>query len=253
MARAALAGGVLVSGLRERRPGARSKIDNAPRAPIESSVLSVSHANSRSRIGRVLAAAGAATLNLVIPALLAWALAGALYRYTHPNLKVMPDGSGLGPVTAQLLLSGTNAGIPEPLVVSGVSGRASLIYIRVLRKDQAKMGIEFWGKKAVEGEPFPLPADNRIDITCSVPAFFPPVGNRQWRSVPESLQKQRHSEYVITVNGTVRLSGQIDYDEPQHSPLDFGVNRVGGSWVSAQFTGTVLKASQQSDPSRWIR
>jgi hypothetical protein len=171
-------------------------------------------------------------------------LASALYRHSHPKLKELPDGSGFGSVSVQLLLSGINAGIPEPLVICGVPGRASLVYIRVLRKDQAKMGIEFWGKKAVEGEPFAIPADNRIDLTCSLPAFFPPVGSRSWRSAPESLQRQRHTDYVVTVNGTVRLSGQIDYEQPPHSPLYFGVNRVGGSWVSSQFTGAVLKATQ---------
>jgi hypothetical protein len=216
-------------------------------------VLSVHHANSRSRIGKVLAAVSSTALNLVIPALLAWVLAGALYRHTHPKPRELPDRSDFGPITAQFLLSGINAGIPEPLVVCGVPGRASLVYIRVLRKDQAKMGIEFWGKRAVEGEPFALPAEDRIDVTCSVPAFFPAVGSRRWKGAPESLQKRRHSTYVITVNGTVRLTGEIDYDEPEHSPLYFGLNGVGGSWVSAKFTGGVLKASQLSDPALWTR
>jgi hypothetical protein len=96
----------------------------------------------------------------------------------------------------------------------------------------------------VEGEPFALPASNQIEVTCSLPAFFPEAGSRRWGDVPASLQQLRRTEYSIKVDGVVRLGGQIAYDQPRHARLYFGVNPVGGSWVSNLFTGKVLKVSQ---------
>jgi len=202
-------------------------------------------APTRSWTGVLLAAVYAATVNLAVPVVLASLLAGVLYRHIHPNIRDQaPDGSGYGPITLHLRLSGTNAGIPEPIIICGVPGKASLVYIRVLRKDRAQMGIEFWGLKAIEGEDFAIPANNEIDLTCSLPAYFPKEGSRRWGGAPASLQRQRRTEYEITVDGVVRLKGPINYEQPEHSRLYFGVNAVGGSWVSSRFTGMVLKVSQ---------
>jgi hypothetical protein len=197
------------------------------------------------RARHAFTAARVAALNLLLPALLAWQLAGPLYRYCYPRVADhAPKGDDFGAISLKLQLSGTNAGIPEPLIVCGVPGRASLVYIRVLRKDRALMGIEFWGKKAVEGAPFALPPDGRISVVCSLPAYFPAEGDRHWRGASAARQKQRCTEYEVAVDDVVRLSGPIDYPQPSHSPLYFGVNAVGGSWVSSRFTGAVLKVSQ---------
>jgi len=203
-------------------------------------------ASSRSGARRLWAGSRFAALNIVIPLLVAWWLASALYRHLHPSAADQaPSRSAFGAISLKVGLPGTAGGIPEPLIVCGVPGRAALVYIRFLSRKQAKVGVEFWGLGAFEGEPFALPADpSPISLTCALPALFPPVGDHRWGQAAPGAAALRHGEYLITVNGVVRLEGAVAYEQPEHSRLYFGTNPVGGSLVTNRFTGTILDVSQ---------
>jgi hypothetical protein len=185
-------------------------------------------------------------VNIIIPLLLAWWLAGALYRRVHPSVADRaPTRSAFGAISLKLDLPGTSGGIPEPLIVCGVPGRAALVYIRFLNRQRARVGVEFWGLGAFEGEAFAVPTDHSpVSLTCALPALFPPVGDRRWGHAAPGLAQLRRGEYLITVNGTVRLEGAVTYEQPEHSRLYFGANPVGGSLVTNRFTGTILDVSQ---------
>ena len=146
-----------------------------------------------------------------------------------------------GPLTLRLKLPGTNAGIPEPLCSIGEPGRASLIFIRLLKGSRAKVGVEFWGNELSEGDVFQLPAaDAEIEVTCYVPAFFPSADDPVWGATPAGRKNQLVREYRILVDGIERLHGSTPYVEPEGSPLYIGANPLGGSFVSNLFTGKVL-------------
>ncbi len=187
-----------------------------------------------------------AAVNIIIPLVLAWWLAGALYRRIHSSVADRaPTRSAFGAISLKLELPGTSGGIPEPLVVCGVPGPAALVYIRLLSRERAKVGVEFWGLGAFEGDPFALPAGHSpISLTCALPALYPPENDPRWARTAPDLAKLRRGEYLITVNGTVRLEGAVTYEQPEHSRLYFGANPVGGSLVTNRFTGTILDVSQ---------
>lgn len=146
-----------------------------------------------------------------------------------------------GPVTLVVRLPGTSAGIEEPLVTVGRPGKATLVFIRLLADSKARVGIEFWGVNAVEGAPFKLSrADAQITLTISFPALFPGFGAPEWQMVPEPEQRRLLSQYVVAVDGVVRLKGSANYDEPPGSPVYIGKNPLGGSFVSDVFSGTLL-------------
>lgn len=196
--------------------------------------------------GGVVRGFRAVAFNILIPVALAWLLADILRRPKVPGVADQaPKGESFGEVRMRVKLPGTNGGIPEPIIVCGVPERASLVFIRLMSHARARVGVEFWGNGKFEGEIFDLPsADATLDIACSLPAFFPTVGDPRWGNVPQSVQKLRNTEYLVTVNGTDRLEGRISYGQPANLPIYFGANPVGGSFVSNLFTGRILITSQ---------
>jgi hypothetical protein len=186
-------------------------------------------------------------VNIVAPVLLAWVITQALHIYLHPSdvRDSRASHNAYGPVRLRLKLPGTHAGIPEPLISCGSIGNASLVFIRLLPKSRAKVGVEFWNLELDQGPEFPLPAaDGEIEVACYLPAFYPKEGDDEWGAISPEIQRRRRHEYLITVNGSVRLKGSVNYDEPEHAPIYLGVNPLGGSFVSNRFTGQILRHTQ---------
>jgi hypothetical protein len=199
-------------------------------------------------LSRFFAGCRKAAVNFAIPILLAWLLMDLLHYRLYPSdVRDSPaSGNQYGAVRLRIRLPGTHAGIPEPLIVCGRIGSATLVYIRLFSGSRAKMGVEFWGVKADESETFPLPAmDGVLDITCYAPAFFPPADDPYWGELSDGLRRIRRTQYCIVVNGVVRLRRPVDYSQSPHSPIYVGRNPLGGSLVSSAFTGAILKEFQK--------
>lgn len=186
--------------------------------------------------------------DFLLPVALAWAATAALHRVLHPAdvRDAVAAANGYGKVRLHVKLPGTHAGIPEPLLSCGRIGNASLVFIRLLPGGRARVGVEFWNLELDQGPEFALPAaDAELDITCSLPALYPPEGDPAWGAIAPALQHQRRHEYLITVDGRAELRGVVDYLEPLHSPLYVGTNPLGGSFVSSRFTGRILTTDQR--------
>jgi hypothetical protein len=185
----------------------------------------------------------AVTLDFLLPIAAAWMLVTLVHRHhygSHWHLDA-PGAGTYGPIRLKLKLPGTAERIPEPIIVCGYPGKASLVYIRLLRNARAKVGVEFWGLGAYESDEFALPAANAtIALNCSLPALYPAEGSGRWEATPAARQALLRHEYSLAVDGVVRLKGSVDYDQPDDSPIYFGLNPVGGSLVSERFTGRIL-------------
>ena len=133
------------------------------------------------------------------------------------------------------------AGVPEPLMVVGKEGNATLGYVRVLPGGKARFGAEFWGVGAFEGEPVAAPPDVATEIIYHFPALYPPVGDPRWGDVPRATQEARRSRLTIVVNGKVVFDRAVSATQAPSAPVAFGQNPVGGSWVSGKFSGRVVQ------------
>jgi hypothetical protein len=189
----------------------------------------------------------AAAVNIAAPIALGWLVA----TYTHTRIypptvtEAAPAKARYGPVHLKLRLAGTAPGIPEPVLTCGTPGNAAEVYIRVMPHAKASVGIDFWGLKKVESDPFPLPAQNAlIEVTVYLPALFPPQRDPAWGSYSASLQEKWLGQAVIAVNGQLRLKAPVSYPMPQHSALYYGRNPLGGSVVSESFTGVIEGIAQ---------
>jgi hypothetical protein len=188
--------------------------------------------------------------NFALPMVLACLLTHYLHEIVHPSDlgRVVVRTRSLGRVVLRLKLPGTHAGIPEPLIACGRAGEASLVFIRLLPNHRAKVGVEFWNLELDQGPEFELrAADAEIELTCDLPAFYPLPGDRAWGRTPAVEQQRRHHEFRISVDGVVRLKGSVNYANAPHPLIYFGVNPLGGSFVSNRFTGTILQITQSFD------
>jgi hypothetical protein len=190
----------------------------------------------------------ATVVNFVVPILLAWIATRAIHKHLHPSdvRDAVAKPNVYGQIILRLKLPGTHEGIPEPLISCGRIGNASLVFIKLLPHSRARVGVEFWGLELDQGPEFALPAmDAEIEVTCAMPAFYPEVGDNDWNGITTNVQKRRRAEYLISVNGVIRLKGSVTYVEPPHSPIYFGLNPLGGSFVSSTFTGKILRITQK--------
>ena len=201
----------------------------------------------RNRAGTFIGIISALTLEILIPILAAWTIVSYIpksYYPKNPDASRMRPGS-YGPVKMRLRLPGTAAGIPEPVLSCGRAGKASLIYVRLLKNARAKVGIDFWGLTSVESKEFQLPAsDAEIEFDCSIPAFHCWRDDPDWEDMTPARRERLRGEYVIAVNGAVQLKGTVNYPQEAHAQVFIGVNPLGGSLVSDIFTGSVVNVMQ---------
>lgn len=129
------------------------------------------------------------------------------------------------------------AGVPEPLVVAGTPGHATLGYVRVLPGGKAKLGVELWGVGAFESPELAVAGEVETEIIFHFPALYPPVGDARWGDVPRAIQEARRSRLTILVNDRVVLDQEVRDNGTPSSPMVFGQNPVGGSLVGGKFTG----------------
>jgi hypothetical protein len=167
----------------------------------------------------------------------------AAWRGGYPAL---PPGVALDRGALRLILDlpGTNAGVPEPLVVVGEPGRASLAYLRLLPGKRAQVGVEFWGHGVSESAPFALPNPSRAEVVVELPAFFPPEGDASWGGVSRAWQEGQRRRCRVLVNGEVRLDVPAQGPMPSQE-IHLGINPLGGSFVTQRFTGTLLQAVRE--------
>lgn len=135
-------------------------------------------------------------------------------------------------------------GVPEPLLVTGVPGQATLGYVRVLSGGKAKFGAEFWGVGSFESEEVVAPGDVTKEIVIRFPALFPPVGDPRWGEVPRAVQQIRRSHLTILVDDRVVLDREVKPTRVPSGPVAIGENPVGGSLVGPAFTGRLLQVTR---------
>ena len=156
-----------------------------------------------------------------------------------------PTVNSFGPIRLMIKLPGTHAGIPEPLVACGKPGNSELGIYSVIAGCSCAGGSRLWGRGAVESEPFSVgKADAVIQIACFFPALFPPEGDAFWANLSPELKKIRRGSVSLQVDGVVRATAPVDYDQPPHPDIFFGENPVGGSYVADKFSGTIINATQ---------
>lgn len=160
-----------------------------------------------------------------------------------------PPASGsyqeFGAVRLTLQLPAAGTGAAEPLVVVGVQGEATLGYVRVQPDGRFKVGAEFWSIGAYESEPQAAEAGKPVEVTFSIPVFYPPADDLRWGGVATEARERWRSRLVITVNGESVVDRGVKAPVPRQPTVTYGRNPVGGSVVQPAFTGQILRVMRE--------
>lgn len=186
-----------------------------------------------------------AGLNFVEASSADTAFSGVIAEVRRGGFPPLPAGglgdADYGAVRMVAWLPAAAAGVPEPLVVVGVTGKATLGYVRVLPGGQAKFGAEFWGVGAFESDAVAAPSDAPTEVVFNFPALFPPVGAARWGGVPVATQQALRTHLTILVNGRKVFEREVPDTGAPNTPVEFGANPAGGSWVTDRFSGRLVQ------------
>jgi hypothetical protein len=149
-----------------------------------------------------------------------------------------------GAVKMSVVLPAAAAGVPEPLLVIGMPGNASLCFVRVIPGGKAKLGVEFWGVGSYESEELVAPSDVTTEVELRIPALYPPVGDARWGDISPATQQSLRSHVTLLLNGRTALHREIVSASVEPAPTSYGFNHVGGSWVYPKFTGQLQAVSR---------
>ena len=89
-----------------------------------------------------------------------------------------------------------------------------------------------------------MPDEVATEVVFHVPALYPSVNDPRWGPVPRAAQEARRSRVVILINGRTVLDQAVKDNGTPSSPVAFGQNPVGGSWVGGQFSGRLLQVTR---------
>jgi hypothetical protein len=187
----------------------------------------------------------AATTNFLLPIAIAWSVVAYLDQNKYGSLSHLysRQSQKYGPISLELKLSGAADAIPEPVVACGRPGNAAIVYIRLLRDAHVKVGVEFLDLGTFESDDFVLLApDAKITFTCYLPELFPAESASEWGQTPILRQTLLRHQYIIEVDGIVRLKGEVNYKQTDGALIYYGSNPFGGSLVSRSLTGRILNA-----------
>lgn len=157
---------------------------------------------------------------------------------------VSAESADRGAVRCLVQLPAHAGGVPEPLVTAGVTGRATLAFVRVLPDDKIKVGVEVWGVGAWESDVLAADSRHPVELVFSCPSFLPPTGDPWWASLDDEARARIRGRIRVAVDGRVVLDVEANDVTPPGSALIYGRNPAGGSLVTDRFTGTFLQVSR---------
>ena len=155
-----------------------------------------------------------------------------------------PKGIGksvkFGPVHLRIAAPPVSNGTAEPVLTTGIPGKAVLCYMRVFPDGSVVFGLEIWGVGIVESRPLHPESGTPVEAEYSFGSLFPARGSPDWGEVPPAEQDRLLHTIRITVDGATLLEVAKDTPDLAGLPVYFGKNPIGGSVVNEGFSGKVL-------------
>jgi hypothetical protein len=143
-----------------------------------------------------------------------------------------PPEPGVGPLELLLSLPADRpAGRAEPLVQTGVRGRADTLWIRYLDASRVVFGLDHWGSGGPESAPIEIKPDAVQRLEIHLGSLYPPGA--------ENSAKHR---LLVKCNGRVALDAPQDFHPSAPAQVVFGANPSGATTAVERFSGSMLDA-----------
>jgi hypothetical protein len=156
--------------------------------------------------------------------------------------------SNYGALDLQVRLPPGQIGRSEPLVTTGVTGAANMIYITYVDHDHARIGFDYWGVGGFMGPVFALDYSKAHRLEISMGSLYPAASASSLRDLSRSAVDLLKRHVLAKVDGAIVLAGESECYESPPALVEVGRNGVGASTAGPAFTGQILKVRRVFAP-----
>jgi hypothetical protein len=135
-----------------------------------------------------------------------------------------------GPLSLLLRLPEDRMGRHEPLVATGLPGRADLLSIEYVDATHVRFGLDHWGVSFNESDPVTTDYGRIHELEIRLPTLDWPI--------PADGGKFE-GRMTVLLDGAVVWRSTGEFYRAAPSSLEIGANRIGGSTCDATFTGGI--------------
>jgi hypothetical protein len=170
-------------------------------------------------------------------------LAGIGWNHLHRTDRV--PGT-VGPLAVHLLLPKGMTSRQQPIVVTGRVASGNIIFLSYTDKSHVRVGVDVWGSLHLS-DPVPVDYDQEQELVVSGGMLYPP-SDPFVRSLPPFIRDQLRRELRVELNGHTVVAEARSTIESSPASITIGRSEIGGSEVSAPFSGKILRVDRLPVP-----
>jgi hypothetical protein len=144
-----------------------------------------------------------------------------------------------GPLRLRLQFPPGQFGRGDPLLVTGISGKADLLSIHYADSAHVRFALDHWGVSYIESDLVAADYSKIHEVEIRIPTL-------EWPG-PWDGGKFK-GEIVILLDGIVVWRASSEYYRATPETLAIGANRVGGSTCEPTFSGLILNIERTNPP-----
>jgi len=134
----------------------------------------------------------------------------------------------------------------EPLVVTGRTGRADVLFVRYEPDGSVRFGLDHWGLAVALSEPLQFDRTQPLMLELLSGGLLPPAGHALWDDRDPQESARLRDLLELRVNGrTVLVPPFTPYDN-ESGDTAIGSNLIRASTCSSGFTGRILEVERLS-------
>lgn len=142
-------------------------------------------------------------------------------------------------------------GAGEPLLVSGLAGAGDIFAVFYQADGRVRFSVDHWGAgNPPVSEPVRIEPGEAFELVVSVGFLWPPADAPLYQAEP--TWRAMRQRVVLAVNGQTVLDAPATAHGAMPATLTVGVNYIGGSTATANFTG-IIEQVQPADPGEVLR
>jgi hypothetical protein len=124
-------------------------------------------------------------------------------------------------------------GLTEPLVQTGVAGKADTLWIRYVDERHVAFGLDHWGYGGPTSPPIDVDVARVQRLEVRMGSLYPPE-----LKLPVNDQRLRRLE--VKLNGAVVFAAELDFYPARSDQVFFGRNPAGASTATARNSGRLI-------------
>lgn len=150
-----------------------------------------------------------------------------------------------GPLRLRVRFPTDRPGVAEPLLCTGVTGAADLLYVIYVDPSHVRLALDHWGVGGPMSEPIEIAPGGSQDIVVRFGSLFPPASGPLDQQLP--LLSAWREEVRVTMNGRLMIAASARSHPSDPSNIMFGQNSVGASSCVSAFSGSLIQISTAAE------